>query len=241
MVMVENVPFNICDTVEVPRVKVNNVKTKNYMSIDQVRELMTVLDTMNDKRLIPIAKICLSYGCRRSEVLGIKWNAVDFDNDTMEIKSSAVRGDHTVYYKDNTKSESSHRVYPLTAPIRESLMELSRVQKERGCYRPDGLVFWDTESNKPYSPDYMSKLFKKAVKKCKGIPDSYHFYDMRKTCTTLLLESGDWTLDEIQMWIGHESRANKSHRVLLDHYLTVTMKWKRDKVASIEDIFGGIF
>jgi len=241
MVMLENVTANICDSVTVPRLKVDNTKTNNYMNLNQLKEFISATNGFRDKRFIPIVKICVTYGCRRSEVLGLKWDAVDFEEGTVQIKSTAVRGNNTTYYKENTKSESSHRIYPMTAPVRESLLELGRVQKEKGCFRPDGLVFWDANKNKPYSPDYMSKLFKKIVKLCPGIPDDYHFHDMRKTCATLLYESGEWSLNDIQLWIGHDNAADRSYRTLLGHYLTVTLQWKRDKVLMIENLFKGIF
>ena len=241
--MVENkiVPENICDKVSIPRAKKNNTKGKNYMNMEQLKEFMEASKNFRDKRIIPIIKICVTYGCRRSEVLGLKWDAVDFTEGTVEIKSTAVRGNNNTYYKENTKSESSHRIYPMTAPVRESLLELERVQKEKGCYRPDGLVFWDTGKNKPYSPDYMSKLFKKIVKLCPGIPDDYHFHDMRKTCTTLLFETGEWDLKEILLWIGHENDEDKSYKTLLANYLTISMPWKRKKVPMIEKLFQDIF
>ncbi len=243
MLMEENVTANICDVAEVPRVKVDNTRTKNYMSLEQIRDFMNVLKGMSasDQRLIPIVKICLSYGLRRSEMMAIKWDVVDFEHDTLEIKRTAVRGNGKVYYKDNTKTPSSHRVYPLTNPIRTELIKIKNNQISMGCYQKDGLVCIDVNSGKPYSPDYMSKLFKKVVKKCTGIPNDYHFHDMRKTCTSLLLESGDWDLDLIQLWIGHENSKDRSNNVLFDRYLTLTMKWKRDKVASIEKIYKGIF
>ncbi len=241
--MVENdtVPENICDKVSIPRARKINIKKKNYFKMEQLKELMAVSENFRDKRLIPIIKICVTYGCRRSEVLGLKWDAIDFDNGTVEIKNTVVRGNNATYYKENTKSESSHRMYPMTAPIRKSLLELERIQKEKGCHRPDGIVFWDTENNKPYSPDYMSKLFKKIIKLCPNIPDDYHFHDMRKTCTTLLFETGEWDLKEILLWIGHENDEDKSYKTLLANYLTISMPWKRRKVPMIENLFRGIF
>ncbi len=239
MVMQENATSNICDMVEVPRVKKDNTKTKNYMTMSQLKEFMDTANDYRDKRLVPIIKICVTYGCRRSEVLGLKWDAVDLENGTVEIKRTAVRAGNTVYYKDNTKSESSHRAYPMTEYIRNDLIKIKGLQEKDGYYRKDGLVFRDKE--KEYSPDYMSKLFKKIIKKCDSIPDDFHFHDMRKTCATLLYESGKWSLNDIQLWIGHDSSAAKAYDVLLVHYLTVTMQWKRDKVPMLEELFKEVF
>ena len=231
---------NICEGIHVPRVKTNNVKEKQYLNKKQIKELMEVANAFPDKRIIPIIKFCVTYGCRRSEVLGLKWNAIDFDDETFEIRHTVVRG-KKIYCKENTKSESSHRSYPLTAYVKNELLMIKETQIRNGYYREDGYVFWDYEKGCVYSPDYMSKLFKKLVKACESIPNDFHFHDMRKTCTTLLFESGKWSLDDIQMWIGHENKMMSEYKTLLGHYLTVTMKWKKGKVPLIEKLFQGIF
>ncbi len=234
------VKSNICEGVEVPRVRKKYISENNYLNRSQLKELMNVSKTFRDKRLIPIVKICVTYGCRRSEVLGLKWNAIDFEADTFEIRHTVVRGKR-IYCKDNTKSAGSHRNYPLTAYVKKELITIKDTQIRQGYYKEDGYVFWDFEKGCVYSPDYMSKLFKKTVKACKSIPDDYHFHDMRKTCTTLLFESGQWTMDEIQLWIGHENKMMSTYKTLLGHYLTVTMTWKQEKVSMIEKLFQGIF
>lgn len=47
----------------------------------------------------------LYYGLRRSEVLGLKWDAIDFVNDIIEIKHTVVKHT-TIVSKDKTKNRS---------------------------------------------------------------------------------------------------------------------------------------
>ena len=46
------------------------------------------------------------YGLRRSEVLGLRWQDIDFEKDTMTIQHTVIQGLEGQYYTDNTKSET---------------------------------------------------------------------------------------------------------------------------------------
>ena len=56
------------------------------------------------------------YGLRRSEVLGLKWSAIDFQNNTITIKhtvtSCNLDGKHIQVAQDTTKTKSSLRILP---------------------------------------------------------------------------------------------------------------------------------
>lgn len=67
------------------------------------------------------------YGLRRSEVLGIKWDAIDFDNKTIIIRhtisQTEVDGKLQIVAEDKTKNQSSYRTLPLIPEIEELLLE----------------------------------------------------------------------------------------------------------------------
>ena len=63
-------------------------------------------------------------------MLGLKWDAVDFDKDTMEIKSTVVKNKKIVY-KDTTKTEGSHRVYELLPEVKALLLDIKAKQENR--------------------------------------------------------------------------------------------------------------
>lgn len=73
-------------------------------------------------------KLAAFYGLRRSEVLGLKWDAIDFDSGTITIQHTVtgcnVDGRYTIVARDTTKTKSSRRTLPLTPPIRELLLRL---------------------------------------------------------------------------------------------------------------------
>lgn len=171
--------------------------------------------------------VCLAYGLRRSEVLALQWNAVG--NDEVEICRTVIRTKQ-LYYKDNVKTRSSHRTYPLTDDVRRVLEELKQEQIIMGVFKEDGLVFLD-EYGRGLNPDYVTKLFKKAVQKCECTQDELVFHDLRKTCASLLFEKG-WTVDQVAGWIGH-SDLETTRRI----YLKITEKWKKDRAEDLNGMF----
>jgi hypothetical protein len=50
----------------------------------------------------------MMYGLRRSELAGLKWSAVDFQNDTLTIRHTVTQY-KTRVAKDETKNKASHR------------------------------------------------------------------------------------------------------------------------------------
>lgn len=69
---------------------------------------------------------------RRSEVLGLKWDAIDFKQKTISVYHTAVNTSHGMIYADNTKTSSSCRTIPLTDKI--SVM-LKNLKKEQAKYK----------------------------------------------------------------------------------------------------------
>ena len=70
------------------------------------------------------------YGLRRSEVLGIRWSAIDFERGTISINhkvtEGVVDGKHELFTEDKLKTKSSFRTLPLIPAMRELLLEQQR-------------------------------------------------------------------------------------------------------------------
>ena len=65
------------------------------------------------------------YGLRRSEAIGLKWDAIDFQNDTITIRHTVVScyidGKQVQKAQDITKTKSSMRTLPLIPAFKELL------------------------------------------------------------------------------------------------------------------------
>ena len=74
---------------------------------------------------------------RRSEVLGLKWDSVDFEAGTITVKHTVAKVTQIVE-KDKTKNKTRRRTFPLTTDVREMLLDLMRQIDEHSrlfCYK----------------------------------------------------------------------------------------------------------
>ena len=170
-----------------------------------------VLKIFRGHHLQPLIYTTLYYGLRRSEVLGLKWDAVDFVNDTLEIKHTVV--EHTtIVAKDKTKTAAGKRKYALLPEIKEVLLSLKKETKNnkkifgKEYQNTDYIFVWP--DGRPYRPDYITREFQKVLAK-NNFP-KMRFHDLRHSCASILYDKG-WELKDIQLWLGHadiETTAN---------------------------------
>ena len=150
------------------------------------------------------------YGLRRSEVLGLKWSAIDFQSNTITIKhtvtSCNLDGKHIQVAQDTTKTKSSLRILPLVPAFREKLLEVRDYQKEYRrlcgkCYNKQYLEYICVdEMGNLISPHYLTSAFPKLLEK-NGLR-RIRFHDLRHSCASLLLANGV-PMKQIQEWLGH--------------------------------------
>ena len=193
---------NPADKVQVPRVKEDNTEEIAYMDKGQLKAFLNYVKTVPIfEKLYCITKVGVCYGFRRSELLGLKWSAIDFEKKEIVINHTIVRNEQGDVGRDNVKTKSSHRYLPLLESVRGDLLDVMEYQKELGIYSEDGYVFcWD--NGKIYRPDYIIKLFKKAVIRCGCVPEDLTVHGLRHSCCAILFEDG-WELGEVQNWLGH--------------------------------------
>ena len=78
-----------------------------------------------DKAEIP-ALLAIS-SLRQSEILGLRWDAVDLEKGVIYIRETAVRDeDGNLVRKATTKNSASRRTVPMIAPLREALQSATR-------------------------------------------------------------------------------------------------------------------
>ena len=115
------------------------------------------------------------YGLRRSEALGLKWDAIDFQNNTITIRhtvtSCNLDGKHIQIAQDTTKTKSSMRTLPLVPAFKEKLLKLKEQQEEYKrvcgrCYNKKYLEYICVdEMGTLISPHYLTSSFPKLLEK----------------------------------------------------------------------------
>lgn len=152
---------NPCQFVELPK---KQRYESSYYSADQLK---TLFDAIRDDPIYPLVKITALYGLRRSEVLGLKWDSVDFTAGRLTIKHTVSKVTTTVC-KDKTKNSSSHRSFPLSPEAKEIFMQAKTEEaiNRKLCgtdYEENDFIFkWPNGT--PFSPDYVSSHFSLLLK-----------------------------------------------------------------------------
>ena len=134
------------------------------------------------------------YGLRRSEVVGLRWDAIDFERKTISIKHTAMDiyddGQHYLVLKDRTKTKSSCRTLPLVAPFEELLLRIKEEQALNrrlcgNCYCTKYLDYiYVNELGELMRPDYLSTKLPKLLEEHNM--RRIRFHDLRHSCASLL-------------------------------------------------------
>lgn len=203
-VKLDMITVNPADKVERPK---KNTFIGGFYDAEEMKALLTA--SKGTKLEIPIM-LAAYYGLRRSEVLGLKWDAVDFDKGTITIKHTltgcSVDGKYMIVKQDRTKTKSSMRTLPLVGYVRERLIGLMAEQDEnrRLCgksYIKDysGYICVN-EIGDIIKPGYVTNSFGKLLAE-NGLR-RIRFHDLRHSCASLLLSNGV-PMKQIQEWLGH--------------------------------------
>ena len=191
------IPSNPCQFVIMPQC------TRYESTFYNERQLQELFQALRGDDLLPMVKITALYGLRRSELLGLQWDSIDFETKTMTIRHTVSKVS-TVVAKDKTKNASSHRTFPLTQEALD-IFRNAKIQETRNRvafgreYQENPYVFKWPDGH-PYSPDYISRRFKVLLKK-HDLPH-IRFHELRHSCASMLITMG-WTLKDIQEWLGH--------------------------------------
>ena len=167
------------------------------------KQLKALFAALSGDPMLPLVKITALYGLRRSELLGLQWDSIDFDAKTMTIRHTVAKVTEVVA-KDKTKNASSRRTFPLTVEAEAIFRRAKELEQQNRAafgreYQENAYVFTWTDGH-PYSPDYISHRFNRLLKKHE-LPH-IRFHELRHSCASLLIDMG-FTLKDVQEWLGH--------------------------------------
>ena len=203
-VKMDLIPFNPADKVERPK------KQRYIADYYRQEELERLLEASKDHPYSLLIQMTAFYGLRRSEALGLKWDAIDFERDTITIKhivtNAKIDGKCEIVCADRAKTKSSLRSLPLIGSFREYFLQVKEAQELNkqvcgNCYNHeyDGFVFVD-ELGERMRANYLTSAFPKFLED-HGLR-RMRFHDLRHSCASLLLANGV-PLKHIQEWLGH--------------------------------------
>lgn len=229
----EMIPENAADKVDRPKV------SKYLAGFYSKEELANLFEATRDDAIAAVIQLTAYYGLRRSEVLGIRWSAIDFERGTISINhkvtEGVVDGKHELFTEDKLKTKSSFRTLPLIPAMRELLLEQQRKQGNyralfKRSYCTDYLDYVCVdEMGKLFRPNYITDHFRLLLQRNALRPIRFH--DLRHSCASLLLSQGI-PMKQIQDWLGHSTFATTA-----DIYSHLDFNSKQESAEAIAQAF----
>lgn len=202
------VPYNMLQRIDPPK---SSEFIGDYYKACEALELLK--KSKDDPMYIAIL-LATYYGFRRSEILGLRWSCIDFDNMIINVERKVIKvnidGEIIIQDKKKLKSKSSRRSLPLIPIVAAELKaEYQRQQERKSIFannyysNPDGRICVSHQGY-PLTPDYITCHFKLLLTNL-GLR-IIRFHDLRHTCATLLVMHGI-SLLSVSKWLGHSTLA----------------------------------
>jgi hypothetical protein len=154
------------------------------------------------------------YGLCRSEVLGLKWSAIDFTDKKIAIRHKVLEESGEIHGYDVMKTKSSYRTLPLIPVVEEALRnqisfrdEMKKAFRKGYCTDYEEYICTDA-LGRLYRPDYVSEHFALLLKN-NGLRH-IRFHELRHSCASLLLAK-KVPMKMIQEWLGHSDISTTSN------------------------------
>lgn len=224
---------NPADKVDLPK------KNRHVANFYTVEELKALLKAAKGSPIEPVVLLASWFGLRRGEIIGLRWQDIDFTNKILYIngtvKDKGMSGSKikNLYYEPTAKTSSSIRSFPMSDSAVKYLSELKTKQEKRKqknklyihtwddfvCVRPDGSLL---------PLEYVSRAIPKLCEKA-GLK-RIKLHELRHTNISILLESGA-SMKELQEWAGHSSYSTTANI-----YSHIQAKSKTKLTESLENM-----
>ncbi len=208
----------VCNKIKLPKDRANTMK---ILSPKDQQQLVTFLRSDLDLQKLGVL-ICLFTGMRLGEICGLRWEDVDFFNNTITIQRTIQRikseNGGTRFIIDAPKTHHSVR----DIPVPDFLMRLLRE-----CKTGNASAYVLTGTPQFTQPRTYQNRFKTYLKHS-GLSELFHFHTLRHTFASRAIELGfdPKTLSEI---LGH---ANVS--ITLNRYVHSSMDLKRHHMERFQ-------
>lgn len=237
--------FGLIPSNPVQGVKVSGGKNKAFseefifLSEEEIANLIHFL-AENFPQLVEIAIFAAYYGLRRSEILGLKWDAIDYDHHCIHIRHTIVRV-RDVEANDLTKTTAGRRSLNLF-PVAERCLENLKSKQEKNkkffgntYQNTEGYIFtW--EDGKSFDPNYITAQFRRAFNEY-GMP-AMSLHKLRHSCASMLIEKG-WDLKKVQYWLGQDDAMTTLN--IYSHYNRKKLNENENDLTEISAAISDLF
>lgn len=223
---------NVSDLVERGQVITQPVE---YYNTTQIKKLLKIIEGDEFEIFVVLG---ITAGLRRGEILGLKWSAIDFDNNTFMVNHTVVSAKHqcgqVTIRKDSCKNKKSTRALPLAVYTKNLLLKIKAEQSlyralcGNEYYQGDLDYVCKDKMGHLIKPDFISQHFNLLLKK-NGLPH-IKFHALRHSCASALLAQG-MSLKLVQEYLGHSTYETTDK-----HYGHLEMSDKIGAVHVFDDM-----
>jgi integrase len=178
---------------------------ENYLDADQLRRLLTVLNTDSNRTVCNIILFLLSSGARLSEVLNAKYEFIDIERRVWRVPQS------------NSKSGKVRAV-----PLNDTALDVLSRQDTKDEFE---YVFINRKTGQPYTT--IQKVWDRLRRKANL--GHVRIHDLRHQYASMLVNSGH-TLYEVQQILGH---SNPKVTQRYSHLSTATLQEAASSAADL--------
>lgn len=225
------IDYNPCTKIQKPPTKATPEMA--YYNEEEIKSLFNCLESEELELKTAVYMLVLG-GFRRSELLGLYWNDIDFESSTVNVNKGLIniRGTGTVEGK--VKTSRSNRIVTLPKECFELLSELRELQDERkrilgGGWTDNEYVF-KMPTGTYIKPEWLSRQWNAFLEK--NNLRHIRLHDLRHTCATYLLSIGT-PIATVSRKLGHS-----------DIYTTLniyTHSLDKDDLDAVEKLANRLF
>ena len=186
-----------------------------------VEQLTSFLREAKDSGVFEMYYVELATGLRRGELLGLKWEDIDFEHGNLRVKRQIARINGEVV-EAPLKTKNAYRVIPLG----EQALAVLQSQQEK----THSEYVFPSPNGGPISPDSVRNMLRRVLKRA-GLP-YVRFHDLRHTFATLALQNGV-DVKTVSSILGHFSAG-----FTLDTYAHVTTTAQREAAKKMDGVLG---
>ena len=207
------IPSNPTDACELPKVEHREMQT---IPEEQLQAFLTEAKATGVYEMYYIE---LATGLRRGELLGLKWQDIDWKNGIIKVRRQIARVDGQIV-EAPLKTKNSYR----TVTISPQAIEVLKQQRAK---THDQYVF-PSPNGGPISPDSVNNMLKRVLARA-GIP-KVRFHDLRHTFATIALQNGV-DIKTVSGMLGHFSAG-----FTLDTYAHVTTSAQKEAAQTMGNV-----
>lgn len=210
-------------------IKTPTSETKK-MEIWEKEDVSYFLANIKDDPLYIAFYLALTTGMRQSEILGLRWESVNFENRTISVTATLQKTSGKII--ENTKSKTSARNIQVSAEIIHELKKHRKEQKQKQliagtAWKHHDLVV-STGFGTPIIARNLNRSFDRLKNKLKMKQITFH--ELRHSHATLLLKAN------IHPKIVSERLGHSTIKVTLDRYSHVIPNMQKEAADMIDQL-----